>query len=87
MSFELPANLERKIERYAQNAHLSKVEAAAELIEAGLRTKKHAAGRSKNAALNGLGLFRSPEDAAALDDAVAIAYEERRRPSQRTMGL
>lgn len=31
----------------------------------------------------GLGLFGSPEDAALLDDVVAIAYEERRRPSKR----
>ena len=28
----------------------------------------------------GLGLFSSPEDAALLDEAVALAYEERRRP-------
>jgi hypothetical protein len=31
----------------------------------------------------GLGLFGSPEDAALLDDVVALVYEERRRPSQR----
>ncbi len=29
----------------------------------------------------GLGLFGSPEDAALLDEVVAIAYEERRRPT------
>lgn len=29
----------------------------------------------------GLGLFGSPEDAALLDQVVAIAYEERRRPA------
>ena len=29
----------------------------------------------------GLGLFGSPEDAALIDEVVAIAYEERRRPS------
>ena len=29
----------------------------------------------------GLGLFGSAEDAALLDEVVAIAYEERRRPS------
>ncbi len=28
----------------------------------------------------GLGLFGSPEDAALLDEAVELAYEERRRP-------
>jgi hypothetical protein len=29
----------------------------------------------------GLGLFGSPEDAALLDEVVAIAYEDRRRPA------
>jgi len=32
----------------------------------------------------GLGLFGSPEDAALLDEVVAIAYEERRRPGSRS---
>jgi hypothetical protein len=31
----------------------------------------------------GLGLFGSPEDTALLDDVVALAYQERRRPSKR----
>jgi hypothetical protein len=31
----------------------------------------------------GLGLFGSPEDTVLLDDVVALAYEERRRPSKR----
>jgi hypothetical protein len=30
----------------------------------------------------GLGLFGSPEDAALLDEVVAIAYEDRRRPTR-----
>jgi hypothetical protein len=30
----------------------------------------------------GLGLFGSPEDAALLDEVVAMAYEERRRPAK-----
>lgn len=34
-----------------------------------------------NAILAGRGLFSSPEDVAALDAAVALAYEERRQPS------
>ena len=29
----------------------------------------------------GLGLFGSPEDAALLDEVVALAYEDRRRPT------
>jgi len=35
----------------------------------------------------GLGLFGSPEDAALLDDVVALAYEERRRPNKRGPSL
>lgn len=34
-----------------------------------------------NAILAGRGLFSSPEDVAALDAAVALAYEERHQPS------
>jgi hypothetical protein len=34
----------------------------------------------------GLGLFGSPEDAALIDEVVAIAYEERRRPTARHFG-
>jgi hypothetical protein len=37
---------------------------------------------SKTVFDQGLGLFNSPEDAALLDDIVALAYEERRRPSK-----
>ncbi len=32
----------------------------------------------------GLGLFDSAEDSALLDEVVAMAHEERRRPSNRT---
>lgn len=35
----------------------------------------------------GLGLFGSPEDAALLDEVVAIAYEERRRPTSPSVVL
>jgi hypothetical protein len=35
----------------------------------------------------GLGLFGSPEDAALLDEVVAIAYEERRRPTKPSVAL
>ena len=40
-----------------------------------------------NPALAGLGLFSNPEDAAALDAAVALTYQERHQPSQRKVGL
>ena len=35
----------------------------------------------------GLGLLGSPEDARLLDEVVAIAYEERRRPSKPVSAL
>jgi hypothetical protein len=35
----------------------------------------------------GFGLFGSPEDSALLDEVVSMAYEERRRPSQRQLAL
>ena len=38
--------------------------------------------RPKTVFEQGLGLFGSPEDAALLDEVVAIAYEERRRPAK-----
>jgi hypothetical protein len=39
------------------------------------------AGHPKTVFEQGLGLFGSREDAALLDDVVAIAYEERKRPA------
>lgn len=35
----------------------------------------------------GLGMFGGPEDAALIDEVVALAYAERHRPSQRTPAL
>ena len=35
----------------------------------------------------GLGLFGSPEDAALLDEVVAIAHQERRRPAKQPIVL
>jgi|GEM_PF-4772177 len=40
MSFDLPANLEREIENYAQAEHISPEEAAVRLLEEILTTKK-----------------------------------------------
>lgn len=37
--------------------------------------------------VQGLGLFGSPEDSALLDEVVAIAYEERRRPGGSSVTL
>jgi hypothetical protein len=40
MSFEFPANLERDIERFARAEHISPTDAAARLIQDGLKAKK-----------------------------------------------
>jgi hypothetical protein len=43
--------------------------------------KARTAAPERNYIKEGRGLFRNPEDAKILDEAVAIALEERRRPS------
>jgi len=79
MSFDIPAHIEPEIKQYAQAQHITVDEAIVKLLKVGLG--------KKTPAQAGLGLFSSPEDAAALDAAVELAYEERRRPSQRLAGL
>lgn len=79
MSFDIPVSIEPQIQRYADERHLTIDEAIVKLLEAGLG--------QDNVALSGLGLFGDPEDAEALDAAVDLAYEERRRPSTRATGL
>lgn len=79
MSFDIPVSIEPQIQRYAEAQHLTVDEAIVKLLEVGLS--------NENPALAGLGLFGSPEDAAALDAAVSLAYEERRRPSKRAVDL
>jgi hypothetical protein len=79
MSLDIPSNIERAIERFAQEQHITNQEAILRLIEAGLSI-----GRSTPNTVfeQGLGLFGSPEDSALLDEVVSAAYEERRRPSK-----
>ena len=40
MSFDLPASLERDLEKYAQIEHISPAEAAIKFIQSGLKAKK-----------------------------------------------
>jgi hypothetical protein len=77
MSVDIPSSIERDIQRFAQEQHITNEEAVLRLIEAGLRSPA-----PKTVFEKGLGLFGSPEDAALLDEVVALAYEERRRPSK-----
>jgi hypothetical protein len=80
MSFDIPIAIEPEIIQYAQAEHITEAEAIVRLIQAGL-SASHREAQDQNAILSGLGLFADPADAAVLDEAVAIAYEERRRPS------
>jgi hypothetical protein len=77
MSLDLPSSIERDVQRFAQEQHITSEEAVLRLIEAGLRSPA-----LKTVFEQGLGLFGSPEDSALLDEVVAIAYEERRRPAK-----
>ena len=79
MSVEIPLNIERDIQQFAQQEHITHDEAVLRLIETGLSVRKPG---PKTVFEQGLGLFGSPEDSALLDEVVAIAYEERRRPSK-----
>ena len=79
MSFDIPPSIESDIQQYSQAHHITVNEAIVELLRAGLG--------KQTPAQTGLGLFGSPEDTAALDAAVALAYEERRRPSHRLNNL
>jgi len=40
MSFDLPANIERDLERYAEAEHISPAEAFVKLIQSGLKGKR-----------------------------------------------
>jgi hypothetical protein len=84
MSVDIPSSIERDIERFAQQEHLTREEAVLRLIEAGLMVRNPA---PDTVFEQGLGLFGSPEDSALLDEVVSIAYEERRRPPKPELSL
>ena len=84
MSLEIPSNIERDLQKFAQQEHITHDEAVLRLIETGLSARKLV---PKAVFEQGLGLFGSPEDSALLDEVVSIAYEERRRPSKTVPAL
>jgi hypothetical protein len=79
MSLDIPSNIEREIEQFARQQRITLDEAAIRLIKRGLSLGKQA---QQTLPARGLGLFSRSEDAAIIDEVVAIAYEERRRPSK-----
>jgi hypothetical protein len=79
MRIEIPVEIEREVSQFAQDQHLSRDEAALRLIEQGLSMARRA---SQPPTELGIGLFGSSEDAALLDEVVAMAYQERKRPAK-----
>ena len=73
MSFALPHDIEESIKRFAQERRISHDEAVLRLIENGLKTSES---RPRIKGLSGKPM--SDEEAAIVDDALAIAMEARR---------
>ena len=91
MAFEfhirIPENSEHGqiIQAMAEQQHITPQQAAERLLKEG--AKSHLEPTTKrNFIKEGRGMFKDPEDARILDEAVAIALEERRRPSVQSLG-
>lgn len=56
-----------------------------EAVRSVLRGIRQAVPTERNFIKEGKGMFKDPADAQILDEAVAIALEERRRPSKQTL--
>jgi hypothetical protein len=80
---ELPADVEQAYLAEAQAKGMS----VTDLVREVLIAKRPAPPVTETVFEQGLGLFGSQEDAALLDQVVAIAYEERRRPTKPSVAL
>ena len=91
MTIKLSPDQERVVRGAIRTGQISSVEEFVHRAIAGLpkRGEVSAASATTSGSVfeQGLGLFGSVEDAALLDEVVAIAYEERRRPSNREPNL
>jgi hypothetical protein len=85
MTITLSPEQEQAVREAIRAGQLASVEQFIERALADLpKGSGHAVGTVNQSVFEqGLGLFGSPEDTALLDDVVALAYEERRRPSKR----
>jgi hypothetical protein len=79
MQVDIPTDIDHYISEFARSEHISHDEAVVRLIEVGLTVTQQT---PKQASEEGMGLFASAEDALLLDEVVALAYTERRRPSK-----
>jgi hypothetical protein len=78
VTLELPHQIE--------SAYLAEAQARGLSLDAVVR-EVLIAGHPKTLFERGLGLFGSQEDSALLDEVVAIAYEERKRPAKPSFAL
>ena len=83
VTLDLPPNVE---EAYLAEARAKGVPLA-DLVCEVLIARQPVLPATETVFQQGLGLFGSPEDAALLDEVVAIAYEERRRPTSPSVVL
>lgn len=74
MRLDFPPKVERDIQQFARQEHITHDEAVLRLIETGLSARTPA---RDTVAEQGLGWFGSPEDSALLDEVVSHAYEEK----------
>ena len=85
MTITLNPNQEEAVRAAIRAGQIGSVEELIDRALAGLphESELQAPTSCPSVAEQGLGLFGTPEDAALLDEIVAMAYAERRRPSQR----
>ena len=80
----------RAIQRFVEEQHVTPEQAVEQLIEAGIQARAQLIENSPNGKTPAemlLGLFSNPEDAALMDEVIAIAYEGRGETSTRSIGL
>jgi hypothetical protein len=78
---QLPTDIERGVQRFAADRHITHDEAVIALIETGLKSTV------PSSPIKGLtGAPMSDEDAAIVDEALSIAMEARRERSARIVG-
>ena len=87
MTITLTPTQEAAVRAAIRAGQVSSVEEFLERAVAALPNGEKAPARNASVFEQGLGLFGSPEDAALLDEVVAIAYQERRRPSKHKPSL
>ncbi len=80
VTLQLPSQVEEAYLAEARARGLSLDAVVSEVLIAGQPDMAKTKPVSVSVFAQGLGLFGSPEDAALLDEVVAIAYAERRRP-------